>query len=87
MDAGKGEDGSSEVRLRDEVEDVMMKQARTHKNKWHARVYVREYTPGEAITTVGFRAQCIYVESAAVSSYQCSWTAFSLGIYSLSLFL
>lgn len=44
-----------------------------------------EYAPREAITIVGFGAQCIYVESAAVSSYQCSWTAFSLGFYSLSL--
>lgn len=38
--------------------------------------------PREAITTLGFEAQCVYVESAAVSSHQCSRTASSLRIYS-----
>lgn len=36
---------------------------------------VCEFAPREAVTTVGFVARCVYVESAAVSSHQCSWNA------------
>lgn len=82
-DGGEGENGSVYVRLRDEVEEVVMKQAWAQISDMCVCMCV-SLSPGEAITTLGFGAQCVYVESAAVSSYQCSWTAFSLGIYSNS---
>lgn len=61
--------------MSDEVVDVMMKQARAQKIS-DVRAYVCEYALREVITTVGFGAQSVNVESAAVSSYQCSWTSF-----------
>lgn len=54
-DTGEGEDSSDKTRLRDGLEDVMMKQAQAQKIS-DMRACMCEYAPREAITTVGFGA-------------------------------